>query len=100
MNVQKIHKRNTVELHKQSLCLKAEPEERPPSASLWSDPPPIPLNPAYGGETKRNFNEGRGIQNPWEISISLKGRNGKDEDHDAREGDRIQQCSLYSKKDR
>ncbi|KAL1273951.1 hypothetical protein QQF64_026765 [Cirrhinus molitorella] len=62
MDVQKIRKRNIVDLHKQSLYLKPEPEERPPSASLWSDPPPIPLKPAHRGETKRNFNEGRGME--------------------------------------
>lgn len=50
MDVQKIHKRSTVELHKQSLCLKAEPEEHPPSTSLWSEPPPIPPKPAYTEE--------------------------------------------------
>lgn len=74
--------------------MKDEREERPPSVSLWSDPPLIPPNPTYGGEKKRNFNEGRGIQNSWKISILLKGRNGKDEDHDAREGERNQQCAL------
>lgn len=62
MDVQKIRKWNIVERHKQTLYLKAKPEERPPSVSMWSNPPLILPKPACGGETKRHFNEGRGME--------------------------------------
>jgi len=40
MDVQKIHKWNIVGRHKQSLYLKAKPENGHP-LSMWSDPPLI-----------------------------------------------------------